>query len=116
MELGTFNAYSNILEEIIKSKYLYILLEINVLLKLGIKKHKLLINHLKQYTEDIWEYESLFSTKLVENRLKNSSIYRTRIMLLKKHLKLAQMLYPTISYEPLEDAKRIIARYKKGNQ
>ncbi len=110
---GTYREYEKVLQELFKEKYVYVLLEINTWVPLGIKNHMLLLNYLKQQIEQEFEYDSLFSTAIVKARREQNPFYQAKIALLNEHLKLAEALYPTLSYEPLEDAKRIIARYKK---
>ncbi len=111
--LGTYTSYERILEEIIKTNYLYVLLEADTWIPLGFKKQMLLLNLLKQYTEQKYDYHHLISAQVIKNRAEKDILYRARIILLNEHLELAKNLYPTISYEPLEDAKRIIAKYKR---
>lgn len=112
-QLGTYTAYEEVLKELEKEKYLYTLSEINTWFPLGVKNHMILLNYIKQYIEQKFDYNSLLSTKIVKTRMEQRALYRTKIALLNKHLELAETLYPIISYDPLGDAKRIIARYKK---
>lgn len=110
-ELNTYTLYQKVLEEIIKSKYVYALLEIDTWLSLGFKKQMILLNTLQNY-EDL-SLNDLFSTNMVKKRMQEDFIFHTRINILKMHLKMAEMFYPTLSYNPLEEAKEIITRYRK---
>lgn len=110
-KLGTYEEYKSQIDKILRSKLLFTLLEGTAWFQIPNDERKNLLQNVYAHIKKEYNINSL--AQLV-NDISFDRIDKWRMPILLKYLENVENFIS--SDEPLEDAKRIIARYKKGNQ
>lgn len=109
IELGTYEIYKEQIDQIIKNKILGPLLECTTWFQIPSIERSLLINHIYTYVKKEYNIETI---KDLTGDRRLDLLDRLRMPLLLKNLDNCKTDLSSVD-EPLEEAKRIITKYKK---
>lgn len=111
-ELGTYQEYGNIIEEVIRYKNLIALMDSNTWFQMELEDRMHLLNFLYQVLSQEQNMEHFENWAPVKEAIATRKIYRARMAYLKWQLQRAKKFSLT-SDTPLLDAKKIIRKYTK---
>lgn len=112
LDFGTYEEFEDQIETIRISKAMATLLEISTWFCIPLQERIPLIAYVYQYLCQKYNIKDILEIPYVKARMQQDKIYKYRVQFLMGNLKIAQKFY-SFHEEPLEEAKRIITKYKR---